>query len=96
MTTNRTVTSKIRELLYRLSARLLSYYYEGPPPLIFTCIGFNFIRTSKEKQKVILQVEKLGFRGLYIFFISVLKHRLRVLVNEAVLTRGKTQCFEQK
>ena len=22
----------------------------------FTCIGFNFIRTSKEKQKVILQV----------------------------------------
>ena len=31
------------------------YYYEGPPPLIFICIGFNFIRTSKEKQKVILQ-----------------------------------------
>ena len=23
--------------------------------LVFTCIGFNFIRTSKEKQKVILQ-----------------------------------------
>ena len=23
--------------------------------MIFTCIGFNFIRTSKEKQKVILQ-----------------------------------------
>ena len=26
--------------------------------MIFTCIGFNFIRTSKEKQKVILQVIK--------------------------------------
>ena len=27
--------------------------------MIFTCIGFNFIRTSKEKQKVILQNHKL-------------------------------------
>ena len=30
--------------------------YEGPPPLIFTFIGVYFLRTSKEKQKVILQI----------------------------------------
>ena len=45
-----TVTSEIGKLLYRFSSRLNGHYYEGPPPLIFTCIGFNFIRTAKEKQ----------------------------------------------
>ena len=34
---------------------LLDYYYKPPPALMFTCIGFNFINTSKEKQKGILQ-----------------------------------------
>ena len=29
--------------------------YVGPPLFILTCIGFNVIKTSKEKQKVILQ-----------------------------------------
>ena len=39
----------------RLQDHWSSGSYEGPPPSIFTCIGFNFIRTSKGKQKVILQ-----------------------------------------
>ena len=29
----------------------------GPPLFILTCIGFNVIKTSKEKQKVILQLQ---------------------------------------
>ena len=32
------------------------YVGVGLPPLIFTCIGFNVTKTSKEKQKVILQL----------------------------------------
>ena len=32
--------------------------------MIFTCIGFNFIRTSKEKQKVILQAKIMCPGGL--------------------------------
>ena len=55
----RTVTYKTGKLLYGFSFTrfcLLDYSrFEGPPPLIFACIGFNFITTSKEKQKVILQ-----------------------------------------
>ena len=52
-----TETSEIGKLLFSFLSRLLDYYYyKGPLPLIFTCIGFNFIRTLKEKQKGVLQV----------------------------------------
>ena len=49
-----TVTSEIGKLLYGFSFtrfRLLDYFhFEGPPPLIFTCIGFNFINIAKSEQ----------------------------------------------
>ena len=45
------------EVKVRYSARpLVLYRYVGPPHLIFNCIGFNVMKTSKEKQKVILQL----------------------------------------
>ena len=71
-----TVASKIRKLLYRFLSRLLDYYCKGPPPLIFTCTGFNFIRTSKEKQshtttayKVVTYTERQKSCTTYIFAI---------------------------
>ena len=45
--------------------------------MIFTCIGFNFIRTSKEKQKVILQlvISHNGFDGgTLVLIVSVPGH----------------------
>ena len=47
--TNRTFTSKIGKLVYRFSSRLLDYYCEEPPPLIVTCIGFDFYKNLKGK-----------------------------------------------
>ena len=43
--------------------------------MIFTCIGFNFIRTSKEKQKVILFKYSLFFKEyravIVLMFVNV-------------------------
>ena len=41
-------------------------------------------------------IVKLGFTGVYFFLIFAPKHRLWVLVTEAVLTCTHNQCFEQK
>ena len=41
--TIRAVTSEIWKLLYRFWFRLLDCYYEGTPPVLFNCIGFNFV-----------------------------------------------------
>ena len=91
--------------MYRFLSRLLDYYYEGPPPLIFTCIGFNFIRTSKGKQKVILQTSSTGLenkhKGLYEsspainvhwYFSSVYKQ----IYNELCLTRKRERERERE
>ena len=44
-----------------------------------------------------LLYRKLGFTGVYIIFLFFdLKHRLLVLVTEAVLTCTHNLCFEQK
>ena len=48
-----------QEVTVQFSFHLLpEYSYLGPPPLIFICIGFNVTKTSKEKQKVILKIDK--------------------------------------
>ena len=59
--------TKVGKLLYGFSFRLLDYSrFEAPPPLIFVCIGFNFNRTSKGKEKVILQaIVRVWFVRLY-------------------------------
>ena len=45
-----------QEITVQFTFRLLpEYYYVDPPPLIFTCIGFNVTNTSKENQKITLQ-----------------------------------------
>ena len=43
-------------------------------------------------------IEKLEFAGVYLFFLYFFspKHRLWVLVGEAVLTCTHNLCFEQK
>ena len=64
-----TVTSEIGKLLNRFSFRPLDYYYEGPPPLIDTYIGLNFTRTSKEKQKVILQKRGKINKRIFFYFL---------------------------
>ena len=53
----RTVTSEIGKLLYGFPLLDNSRFhgFEGSPPFIFACIGFNFKSTSNEKQKVILE-----------------------------------------
>ena len=83
----RIVTSKLGKLLYRFLSLPLDYCYEDSTPLIFTCIGLNFIRTfylirsSKEKQKVIIQVNLL--------------HLLRVQLQIPRAAQGARCCNKQ-
>ena len=43
-----------------------------------------------------IHVVKLGFTGVYIFFLVLLLKRDCGLLTEAVLTSTHNQCFEQK
>ena len=51
---------------------------EGPPPLIFACIRFNLMRTSKKKSKAMLQIlikfdyEERSFNNCTLFSAFVL------------------------
>ena len=59
---------------------LYAYSYGGPPPTIFSCIEFNSIRTSKEKQKVILQVD-VNFSFKIYPACHIVAHRIKPVSN---------------
>ena len=62
-----------------------------PYPITKTC------PCNAEPLKPHFYIVKLGFTGVYIFFlIFASKHRLRILVRTASLTCTHNQCFEPK
>ena len=71
MTENPYCNFQYREVTVRFLIPPPCLFYGGPPPSIFTCIGFYFVRTSKEKQKVILQLEILSIYHLLCYKLNL-------------------------